>query len=241
MFTWICPQCGKEVPPHENECPHCSGKAARTDVPQPAAPEEAAPATAPSQPPIPAVETSPSAPAPPPVAPQKLYTVGEQRGLPGWLVALLVAIVLGGLGALAYFYLLPSSRSARMAGQQASPFEAPPAAGESPLAGNRIARLIEVTGFRITESEDKRVQIQFLVVNHSGADIGDLAGRIWLKTTQSGPDDKPVGEFEFKTTRLGPYESIEFKTSMKTSLRAYELPDWQFLRPLVEITSPSEL
>jgi hypothetical protein len=28
MFTWICPQCGKEVPPAYNDCPDCSKKAA---------------------------------------------------------------------------------------------------------------------------------------------------------------------------------------------------------------------
>ena len=28
MFTWICPQCGREVPPAYNECPDCSNKAA---------------------------------------------------------------------------------------------------------------------------------------------------------------------------------------------------------------------
>ena len=28
MFTWICPQCGREVPPAYNDCPDCSKKAA---------------------------------------------------------------------------------------------------------------------------------------------------------------------------------------------------------------------
>jgi hypothetical protein len=28
MFTWICPQCGKEVPPAYNDCPDCSKRAA---------------------------------------------------------------------------------------------------------------------------------------------------------------------------------------------------------------------
>jgi hypothetical protein len=27
MFTWICPQCGREVPPAYNDCPDCSKKA----------------------------------------------------------------------------------------------------------------------------------------------------------------------------------------------------------------------
>ena len=28
MFTWICPQCGREVPPSYTECPDCAAKAA---------------------------------------------------------------------------------------------------------------------------------------------------------------------------------------------------------------------
>src|SRR5205085_12555142 len=27
MFTWICPQCGREVPPAYNDCPDCAAKA----------------------------------------------------------------------------------------------------------------------------------------------------------------------------------------------------------------------
>ena len=95
-----------------------------------------------------------------------------------------------------------------------------------------------MTGFRITEDSNQRAQIQFLVVNHSAADIGDLAGKVELRTTESSPKDPPLSTFDFKTAKLGPYESIEFKTTMPTKLRAYELPDWQFLRATVTITSP---
>jgi hypothetical protein len=34
MFTWICPQCGREVPPAYDECPDCSGKGAGQAPPQ---------------------------------------------------------------------------------------------------------------------------------------------------------------------------------------------------------------
>src|SRR5438477_653169 len=33
MFTWICPQCGREVPPAYNECSDCTGKQAGTSAP----------------------------------------------------------------------------------------------------------------------------------------------------------------------------------------------------------------
>jgi hypothetical protein len=46
MFTWICPQCGKEVPPAYNDCPDCSKRAAPGGGDVAAAP----PANAPAQP-----------------------------------------------------------------------------------------------------------------------------------------------------------------------------------------------
>jgi hypothetical protein len=54
MFTWICPQCGREVPPAYNDCPDCSKKTAAGGG-DPAAPP-------PAYPPAPA----PPAYAPPP-------------------------------------------------------------------------------------------------------------------------------------------------------------------------------
>ena len=95
---------------------------------------------------------------------------------------------------------------------------------------------IEATGFRLSEDANRRVQIQFLIVNHSDADLGDLAGTVHLRTTESNDD---LFSVPFKTTRLGPKESVEFKAIVSTTLRAYELPDWQFLRGTVEITSPA--
>ena len=42
MFTWICPQCGREVPPAYTECPDCARKTA-TAPKQPVAPPEQEP------------------------------------------------------------------------------------------------------------------------------------------------------------------------------------------------------
>jgi hypothetical protein len=38
MFTWICPQCGREVPPAYTECPDCAAKAAGAAGPPPEQP-----------------------------------------------------------------------------------------------------------------------------------------------------------------------------------------------------------
>jgi len=220
MFTWICPHCGAEVPPTESECPHCSARGRPSDQPAPQPTEVAPP---------PAAVTPPSPPA------QPVYVISEKRRVPGWVVALVVAAVTLGAGALGYRYLQSSHRASR----PASPPEAAQLPGQ--VTGSRLAKYIEVTGFRILEDEQRRLQIQFLVVNHSPADIQDLAGKVRLRSSTGRPDEPPVGTFEFHTSRLAPYASIEFKTLLQSKLRAYEIPDWQFLRAEVEIVSPKEL
>ncbi|MEN6603543.1 MAG: hypothetical protein ABFD86_14110, partial [Bryobacteraceae bacterium] len=80
--------------------------------------------------------------------------------------------------------------------------------------------------------------VTFLVVNHSGADIANLGGTLTLKPRGARPDQTPLASFEFKLPSLGPYESKELKDTVRSSMRAYELPDWQFLDADLELTSP---
>lgn len=225
MFNWICPQCGAEVPPSYDSCPNC---AAREAGPAPAVPAAAPPPV--PQAPAAGVRKA-FAPAAAPAAPR--------GGLPGWLVALLVATVLVGLGAAGYFYLLPSSR-ARQAGAEPAPpaletVAAAPAAGGKP---HPLAKYIEITGFRIIEDARKNVQVKYVVVNHSNAELADLAMDLTLRPSTARPEDQPIASFSVKVPALLPYESREFSSTAKTQLRAYELPDWQFLRAEFRITSP---
>ncbi len=44
MFTWICPQCGREVPPAYTECPDCTQKAAGPQAPAAPNPHQQPPA-----------------------------------------------------------------------------------------------------------------------------------------------------------------------------------------------------
>src|SRR5690348_15430553 len=50
MFTWICPKCGREVPPAYTECPNCEGKTAPAGSGQPAGPPVAVPIPPASEP-----------------------------------------------------------------------------------------------------------------------------------------------------------------------------------------------
>jgi hypothetical protein len=162
----------------------------------------------------------------------------QKQGQHGWLVALLVALGLVAVGAGAYYYLLPSARAHRGAGaESAAALETPqtPAAQSGPAA--RTARFLEVTGLRIVE-ESKRAQIRFLVVNHSAADLAAVKGSVVLHASNAQPGSPPIATLPLDVATLGPYEVKEIIAPLKTSLRAYELPDWQFLKADLQLTSP---
>ena len=91
---------------------------------------------------------------------------------------------------------------------------------------------LELVGFRLTEDEKQKAFVEFVVVNHSGADLGEFGAKAELKAI-TARDKQTVGTFEFKVS-LNAYESKDVKTPLETKMRVYELPDWQFLR--AEIT-----
>lgn len=102
-----------------------------------------------------------------------------------------------------------------------------------------LAKYLELSGYRITETAPGKLSIKLAVVNHSEADIGDLTLKIKLITTAAKPDEPPITEFEAKVPGLGPQELKDVTATAATKLRIYELPDWQFIRAAVEITSPA--
>jgi hypothetical protein len=149
--------------------------------------------------------------------------------VPNWALTVLVAVALVSVGTSVYL-LARGSKPAAVPAEQAA---AVPAVKRHPLWKN-----IEVTGIRITEDASQKAQVAFLVVNHSGADIANLGGTLTLKPRGAKPDQAPLASFEFTLPSLGPYESKELKTTVRSTMRAYELPDWQFLDADLELTSP---
>ena len=123
--------------------------------------------------------------------------------------------------------------------RQATPAAAPNQAAQIAAAetipttqSNPELKDLELLGFRLTEDDKQKPFVQFVVVNHSGSDLGTLS----LKGDLKGIVNRgmqTVGTFEFSTP-LNAYESKEVKVPLETRLRVYELPDWQFLR--AEIT-----
>ncbi len=81
MFTWICPQCGREVPPAYTECPDCANKTAGTPAQPPAQASPSAPqppAQQPAQPPHPQYPPQPYQPQQPAYQPAYQQPVYRQ-------------------------------------------------------------------------------------------------------------------------------------------------------------------
>ena len=102
-----------------------------------------------------------------------------------------------------------------------------------------LAKYIELAGFRLTEAKPGQLDVKFVAVNHSEAELPDLMVNISLKTTAAKPEDAPVAQFQAKIPALSPLEIHDVSAKATTKLRIYELPDWQFLRAEFDITSPA--
>ena len=235
MFTWICPKCGGEVPPAYSECPRCSSEASQPKAEglesQPA-PPVIAPAPQPAAQPPPA--PSPSVRGEPPAA--RTAPANVPRPVPGtrrtWspaLVAGITLLVTGGLLALLYLFVLPR-RSGADAGTQ--PVLEQPAAAGTARSTHPLAKHLEVTGVRLTDVGKGRVRIRYVVVNHSAADLPEMAMEILLIS-----GDRVVFQFPAKLPPLAPYESKDLSASVPTDMKPYELPDWGMLRPQFQLTS----
>jgi hypothetical protein len=178
MFTWICPQCGREVPPAYNECPDCTKKAAE---PQPDA-ESALDAVGPPTGTPPPPPRHPAAPPPQQAVHVRPYTPpppAPRGGLPTWLLTVLFAFAFLGLGAGVY-WLVGYLRN-RPVTLVESPAAKP---GAKP---NPMQKYIEIAGVRFIEGPKKNLEVRFVVINHSPAEIRDLAGNVtvWGRTQKS--------------------------------------------------------
>ncbi len=247
MFTWICPQCGAEVPPAYNDCPNCKPVVAAAPPvvaapppppavavprpmaapPTPTAPTPTAPLVAYQLPQAPAYQTQPV----PQQQQPSYYPPPPKAGLPAWLVT--VGVFLGLIAAGYAFYSLVLNKN----GTSAATATETPAAPETAAApaGRRTQALVkhlEAAGVRILE-ENRKPVIRLMVVNHSSTELTQLSGSVQLTT--DGQNELAV--IPFNLAALGPFESKEISAPLKTKMRAYELPDWQFIKAKVTLNS----
>jgi hypothetical protein len=105
-------------------------------------------------------------------------------------------------------------------------------------SSNPAARHLEVVGVRITEKTPGKLLIQFGVVNHSDADLGDISLDVTLKTTTSKDSEPPLVSFKAKVPAVGPEDLKAVSVEVPSKLRPYELPDWQFLKTDFRLDEP---
>ena len=138
---------------------------------------------------------------------------------------IVVAGVLAGI-----YFLIPKARNGTATAA------APESAAQAPVApataAHPLAKDVELTGIRITEGRNQRVQVRFIAVNHSAAELPETKLHVTLK--RGGQED--IMDFPFTLPSLGPHESREITANTRTRLRGYEMPDWQFIS--VEFTDP---
>lgn len=110
----------------------------------------------------------------------------------------------------------------------------------TPVAANQnpVAKYLELAGFRLDEKGPGQLQIQFVVINHSDADIGDLGLQVNIHTKTARPNEPPLFSFPATVPNLGPEEVKPVTVTVPTKLRVYELPDWQFISADFTVTSP---
>jgi hypothetical protein len=241
MFTWICPKCGREVPPAYDDCPDCAPKPSRAPAAEPAPPLTQEPLPPPATPPEP-VPYVPPPPAPSPAPARVSSAPNAERPpkplgavLPTWLLTLVFLLAFLGIGAGVYWLVggmrggKPAERSARVEGSAANP----------DAQSNPFQRFVEVSGVRFKDDAKRKaaIRVAFVVTNHSEALMSGLAGTvtIWSRTAKS--EEEMQGTFTFKTD-LKPFESKEIESAFDTKLKIYELADWPNATADVVITAP---
>ena len=266
MFTWICPQCGREVPPAYSDCPDCAAKAAGPQghpgaappppqplppaaqpyyPPPPPPPAGGPPAPQPYYPPPPA---QPYYPAPPPQPPPQPYYPPAQpqpQPLPqavGPSRFVLPVWLLTVVSALAFVGLVAGIYWLVQAMRGGSQPGTPSASVESRAAkagakANPLQRYIEVAGVRFVQDAKKNTLAKFLVINHSEADFSGLAGNVTIWGRTQKSEEDAEGSFSF-TTNLGPLESKDLSAPVNSKLQIYEMPDWQNVTLDLQITAP---
>jgi hypothetical protein len=174
----------------------------------------------------------PVRPAPAPAA--ATFTPPEPKGksLPSWLVSVLTVVAIG--AGLALLYYLVSGRKSVDASKAPAAAVQPVDEPKTGAGSSDLTKNLEFTGLRVQEDKNQKVEVRMLAVNHSLGELPPMKLDVQLKT--AGKPDV-LAEFTADLPSMGPLDTREIKTTAKTKMRAYELPDWQFLRAEVAETT----
>jgi hypothetical protein len=174
-----------------------------------------------------------------------------RKGAPGWLVTSLVAgVLLAGLLSLTLFNTprtaaepspnptpAPAASNESKADPKLAPTPASSSAapGISSAASYSLSKAIEVTGFRFVG--DKKPEMRYVVVNHSGADIEAVTVYVTLRSSTAKPGQPPLYRFSFRSPMLAAFESKEMSAvpDKQMDKLARSTADWQNLHADIEL------
>lgn len=100
-----------------------------------------------------------------------------------------------------------------------------------------FARYVEVTGLRVVSDPDGKSEVEYLVVNHSGARLLDLGLRLDVRSAAGADGSEPLFRVSARIPTLGPHEAKELHTPLDRRITSQELPDWQNLRTSASVMS----
>jgi hypothetical protein len=157
--------------------------------------------------------------------------IPKRRPVPGWLVTPIVVVI---AFIVAHIWMQSSGAAGEAKPVAAAPAVAAPLSpgGASAMAtspeGWPFARYIEVTGIRVVADLNRHSRLHYIVVNHSAADLSDVALRIGVHAASD------VSKTLFRVTAvvpsLGPFASKEITVDLDAQIRASEIPEWDLLR-----------
>ena len=151
----------------------------------------------------------------------------------GWVMKYVVVAMLLTAG-VATYSLMPGSSTSAPPKPTPEPAPAPPVSAQSTRPANSLARLVEVTGVRFMEV-NKKPQIHYLVVNHSGAPLASMTVYVTLRATTAKPGQPPIAKITFRSPALAAFEAREMFSSIERTSESVDLPDWQDLRADVDV------
>ena len=141
-----------------------------------------------------------------------------------WLIATLTVVGFLALFGVAYYLMGSHGSSAKDA-----------AAAQK--SANPLQKDIEVVGIRIVSAGTGQA-VKFLLVNHSGVELADVAANVSLWASTSRSEEDAVGSFTFHADSVKPGESKELTAPLKTEKQGFEMPDWRNITADMQITSP---
>ena len=90
----------------------------------------------------------------------------------------------------------------------------PPVSVQAARPANSLARLVEVTGVRFMEVNNKP-QIHYLVVNHSNAPLHSMTVYVTLRASSAKPGQPPIAKITFRSPALAAFEAKEMFSSIE--------------------------